>query len=161
MKRTSAITLVTVAFIGGAVGWLVQLGLAASGRPIIAVPLTLPLALAAIGVIVVLLARPIRNMTRGTAAAPVDPFFATRVVMLAKASAISGGLITGAGLGMLGYLLSRAVTPSIGSLAPPIAAIVGAATLLTCGLIAEYMCRIPPRDDEDDDDGDTPVRVQA
>ena len=160
MKRTSALSLVIVAVIGGAGGWLAQLGLAASGRPIIALPLTLPLALAAIGAIVVSLARPIRRMTHGGSKGPVDPFFATRVVMLAKASAISGALIAGVGLGMLGYLLGRAVTPGISSLAPPIAASVGAAALLVCGLIAEQMCRIPPRDDEDDDD-DTPVRVQA
>lgn len=161
MKRTSVASLLVTAVIGAAAAWMLQLGLAASGRAVLVPPVTLPLALAAIGAIVVSLAMPIRRMTHGSSKSPVDPFFATRVVMLAKASALSGALITGVGIGLLVHLLSRAVVPAVGSLAPSIAAIVGAAVLLACGLAAEYMCRIPPRDDEDDDDDEKPIRVQA
>ena len=161
MKRTTAVSLIVTGVIAAAGAWMLQLGLAASGRPVLVPPLTLPLALAAIGAIVVALAVPIRRMTRGSGQGPVDPFFATRVVMLAKASALSGALITGVALGWLVHLLTRSVVPATGSLAPSIAAIVGAAVLLVCGLVAEFMCRIPPRDDEDDDDEEKPIHARA
>ena len=161
MRRTSVVSLIVIGAVGAAGAWMLQLGLAASGRPVLVPPFTLPLALAAIGAIVVSLAVPIRRMTRGSMTSPVDPFFATRIVMLAKASALSGALLFGAALGLLIHLLTRAVGPAIGSLVPSIAAIVGAAVLHACGLVAEHMCRIPPRDDEDDDDHEKPNRVRG
>ena len=161
MRRTSVVSLIVIGVVAAAGAWMLQLGLAASGRPVLVPPFTLPLALGAIGAIVVSLAVPIRRMTRGSMTSPVDPFFATRIVMLAKASALSGALLSGVALGLLIHLLTRAVVPAIGSLAPSIAAIVGAAVLLACGLVAEHMCRIPPRDDEDDDDHDEPIRVRG
>ena len=161
MRRTSVVSLILIGVVAAAGAWMLQLGLAASGRPVLVPPFTLPLALGAIGAIVVSLAVPIRRMTRGSMTSPVDPFFATRIVMLAKASALSGALLSGVALGLLIHLLTRAVVPAIGSLAPSIAAIVGAAVLLACGLVAEHMCRIPPRDDEDDDDHDKPIRVRG
>lgn len=153
MKRTKVSTLLLLVAIGAVGAGLVQAVLASVGRPIIIPPFTLPVALAAIGVIVVLMAAPIRRMVRGTSSprGPVDPFYATRVVMLAKASALGGGLLTGGGVGLLVYLLSRSVAPGVGSLRLTIAAVIGAAVLLAGGLIAETMCRIPPDDDSDDD----------
>lgn len=162
MKRTRVTTLILLALVGALGAGLLQLGLAAAGRPTISPPITLPLALAAIGAIVVTLAVPIWRMTRGAGPArgPVDPFFATRVVMLAKASALSGALLTGGGVGVLVYLLTRSVTPGVGSTGAAVATIVGAAVLLTCGLVAEFMCRIPPTDDDEDDEDHRSVRVQ-
>lgn len=168
MKRTNVSTLLILAIIGAAGAGLVQAALATSGRPVVNPPVTLPLALAAIGAIVVILAMPIRRMTQGPPSrnanrlspGAVDPFYATRVVMLAKASALSGALLTGVGIGMLGYLLSRSVLPGTGALGATIGATAGAAVLLACGLVAEFMCRIPPEDDEDGDDGQKPIRVR-
>ena len=154
MKRTRVSTLVVLLVFGAGAGGLLQVALAAAGRPIVMLPVTLPLAFAAIGAIVVTLAVPIRKMTRGSSRGPVDPFYATRVVMLAKASSLSGALTTGAGLGMLVYLLSRSVMPGVGSVGAAVASIGGAAVLLVCGLIAEFMCRIPPSDDGEGDGND-------
>ena len=163
MTRTSSLSLVILGVLGAVVGAFTQVGLASAGRPILTAPLTLPLALAAIGILVVLLARPIRRMTRTRTSAigPVDPFYATRIVTLAKASALSGALLTGVGAGLLGYLLTRSVTPGVGSFSSTIAGLVGAGILLACGLVAEYMCRIPPDDDDDDDDDDKPIRARG
>ncbi len=162
MKRTSYSALLVIGVVGGAAAGLVQLGLATSGRPILVLPITLPLALAAIGAIVVVLAVPIRRMTGGRPGGPVDPFYATRVVMLAKASAIGGALVVGVGAGMLAYLLTRPVVPGVESIGSAVVAIVGAAALLACGLVAEHMCRIPPDDgdDDDDDDDQRPIRIR-
>ncbi|QNE48032.1 DUF3180 domain-containing protein [Glaciihabitans sp. INWT7] len=159
MKRTNAATLILLALIGGVGGGLVEAALAASGRPIVLPPLTLGIALLAIGVMVVVLALPIRRLTRGKASQPIDPFYSTRVLVLAKASALGGSLIAGFGAGVLVYLLSRSVVPGLGSVAQAIVTLVGAAGLLAGGLIAENMCTIPP-DDEDDDEGGRTVRVR-
>ena len=156
MKNTRLTTILIVATVGGVAGAFVQMALATNGRPIISLPLTLAIALAAIGALVITLALPIRRMTRGNTAPRVDPFYATRIVMLAKACVVTGSLIAGFGIGMLAYLLSRSVVP-VGSVAQAIATIVGAGVLLAGGLIAEHMCRIPPTDD--DDPGDGPVKA--
>ncbi|CAN5403859.1 hypothetical protein BH10ACT4_BH10ACT4_09070 [soil metagenome] len=159
MKRTNISTLVLLALIGGIGGGFLETLLASAGRPIVLPPVTLALALLAIGIMVVVLALPIRRLTRGKATQPIDPFYSTRVLVLAKASALSGSLVTGFGVGVLVYLLSRSVVPGVGSVGLAVATLVGAAALLAGGLVAEHMCTIPPRDD-DDDEGDRAVRVR-
>ncbi len=154
MKRTRVITMIAMAVGGVAIGALVQLALQANGRPIIGLPVTLAIAIAVIGGIVVSLAIPIRRMTRASSAPRVDPFFATRIAMLAKACAVTGSLIMGVGIGVLAYLLTRSVV-GVGSVTQAITTIVGAGVLLAGGLLAEHMCSIPPRDD--DEPGDGPV----
>lgn len=157
MKRTRVTTLIIVAVLGAAAGGIIEQALAANGRPIIALPITLGIALAVIGGIVVTMAMPIRRMTRATDAPRVDPFYATRIVMLAKACAISGALAVGVGIGVLVYLLTRSVI-GVGSVAQVIITIVGAGVLLAGGLLAEHMCRIPPEDD-DNEPGKDPVQA--
>ena len=148
MTRTKPLTLLLLAALGVAVLWFVEIALAASGRAVIIPPVTLAAALVLIGAIVVLMAVPVRRVARGDRTARVDPFYATRVVMLAKASALGGALLGGAGLGIVGYLLSRSVLPALGSVTMAVAAAVGAILLLVAGLVAEHMCAIPPDDDE-------------
>jgi hypothetical protein len=87
----------------------------------------------------------------------VDPFYATRVVMLAKACALTGALGVGVGVGVLAYLLTRSII-GVGSVAQAITTIVGAGVLLAGGLIAEHMCRTPPNDD-DNDSGREPAQA--
>lgn len=108
---------------------------------------------------VVVLALPIRRLTKGKASQPIDPFYSTRVLVLAKASALSGSLLTGFGAGVLIYLLSRSVVPGAGSVVQSVATLVGAACLLAGGLVAEHMCTVPPNDD-DDDQGNRAVQVR-
>lgn len=156
MKHTRVPTLLILAVIGGAAGALLEIALAASGRPIVSLPITLAIALPVIGGIVVTLAVPIRRMTRGNGKPRVDPFYATRIVMLAKASALTGALVAGFGIGVLSYLLTRSVV-GVGSVAQAIATIVGAGALLAAGLVAERMCTVPPHDE--DDPGSGPVKA--
>jgi hypothetical protein len=157
MKRTNIGVLVLLAAVGGVGGAFLETALTSGGRAIVLPPLTLALALAAIGGIVVSLAVPIRRLTRGKATAPVDPYYATRVLVLAKASALTGALLTGFGIGVTFYLSTRSIVAG-GSIVQALVTIVGAGVLLAGGLIAEYMCTIPPSDD-DDHDGKT-VRVE-
>ena len=152
VKRTTVVSLVVLAITGGIGGGFLETALAAAGSRILLPLLTLGLALLAIGIMVVVLALPIRRLTRGTASPPIDPYYSTRVLVLAKASALSGSLFTGFGVGVLVYLLSRSVEPGVGSVAQAVVALVGAAALLVGGLIAEHMCTIPPGNDDDPGD---------
>ncbi|MHB1173145.1 MAG: DUF3180 domain-containing protein [Lacisediminihabitans sp.] len=160
MKRTRVSTVILLAVLGGVGGALLETALAGAGRPILIPPATLPIALVAIGVLVIALALPIRRLTKGKAKAPINPFYATRVVMLAKASSLTGALLAGLGFGVVIYLLTRLAVPGAGSLGLAIAMFVGAGILLAAGLVAEYMCTIPP-DDQDDGPGTKLTRVRT
>jgi hypothetical protein len=150
VTRTKPLNLVLLAALGAAITWFLETALAASGRPIIIPPFTLAVALTLIGVIIVVMALPVRRVSRGVPNARIDPFYATRVVMLAKASSLSGALLGGGGLGIAAYLLSRSVIPGVGSVTMAFATALGAILLLVAGLIAEHMCTIPPEDDDTD-----------
>ena len=148
MTRTKPLHLFALAVLGGAALWFVETALAASGRPVLIPPFTLAVALLLIGVIIVVMAWPVRRVARGDRSKRVDPFYATRVVMLAKASSLGGALLAGGGLGIASYLLSRSVLPAVGSVTMGIATAAGAILLLVAGLVAEHWCAIPPDDDD-------------
>ncbi len=156
MKRTKVTTLIVLAVVGATVGALGELALQVSGRLILPLPITLAITLAVIGGILVTMAIPIRRMTRTASAPRVDPFYATRTVMLAKAGSVTGSLMVGVGIGVLAYLLTRSVV-GVGSVTQAIATIIGAGVLLAGGLLAEHMCSVPPGDD--DDPGNEPVKA--
>jgi Na+/melibiose symporter-like transporter len=148
VTRTKPLHLLVLAVFGAAVLWFVETALAASGQPVLIPPFTLAVALVLIGAIIVAMAWPVRRVARGDRTRRVDPFFAARVVLLAKASSLGGALLAGAGLGIAGYLLSRSVIPAVGSVTMGIATAVGAILLLAAGLVAEHWCTIPPDDDD-------------
>lgn len=147
MTRTKPLILVLLAVLGGGIAWFVETVMVASGQAVIVPPLTLGLALLLIGVIIVIMALPVRRVTRGEQKAHIDPFYATRVVVLAKASSLSGAILAGAGLGIIGFLITRSVVP-LGSVTVALTTAIGAIILLVAGLVAESMCAIPPADDE-------------
>ncbi|TFD72532.1 DUF3180 domain-containing protein [Cryobacterium fucosi] len=154
MKRTQPGTVVLLVLVGLVVGFLVEVTAAATGSPIVILPITLPIALVVIGVAVVALAWPIRQATHGKPGRRVDPFMAIRVAVLAKASAFSGALILGGGLGIVLYVLTRSVVPTVTSVWLAIGMAVGAALLLTGGLVAEHFCTLPPGDDDENEQGE-------
>jgi hypothetical protein len=120
----------------------------ATGNPVLIPPYTLAVALVLIGVLIVLMALPVFKVARRKENARIDPFYATRVVVLAKASSLCGALLAGGGLGIAGFLLTRSVVPGVGSVAMAFTTAAGAILLLVGGLVAEYMCTIPPEDDD-------------
>lgn len=154
MKRTGPIALVIAAVLGLAAGFLLDQILTATGRPTFAPAPTLPILLLALGVLVVALAVPIRRATRGTAKAVVNPFRAVRVAMLAKASSIVGAVLFGFGLGLVVFVTTRPVVPSLVSLGTVIATIVCGALLVAAALVAEHLCTIRKDDDDEQPGGD-------
>jgi hypothetical protein len=151
MTRTHATPLIGLGLAGGVFGFLLEVALAAGGMPLLVPPVSLPLTLVAIAIIVVGFAIPIYRTVHGKRISRIDPFQAMRVAVLAKASSLAGAILAGAGLGVLFYILSRSVLPGRDSTTLAIAATAGAVVLLAAGLIAERLCTLPPPSDEDAD----------
>lgn len=162
MRHTSPVLLLAVALLGGVAGFGLQTVLAAASMAKLRPEYTLPVSLVVIAILVVALAVPVRRAVRGRERRRVDPFYATRVVILAKASSIAGALLAGAGVGFLADLLLRGA-PTGDVLARILVSLGGAVLLLVGGLVAEFLCRVPPSDDDDDDDrrGGRPERVRS
>lgn len=152
MKPTRPTPLLVLSLVGLVLGFLTEITAAASGVPILVPPITLPLTLVVFAGIALVLAWPIRRATRGLGGR-VDPFRALRIVALAKASSLCGALLLGVGLGIVLFILTRSVVPTVTSLWLAIGTAIGAAILLTAGLVAERFCTLPPGDEDDDKTG--------
>lgn len=152
MKRTGAGLLLVSAALGVAAGFLLDQALTAGGRATFTPSVTLPIFLVLLGAVVIALALPIRRATKGTLKAPVNPFWALRIAMLAKASSIVGAVVTGLAGGLAIFLLTRPVPPSVGSMGAVIATAVCGAALVAAGLYAENLCTIR-KDDDDEQPG--------
>jgi hypothetical protein len=149
MKHTSPGLLVVLALFGALGGFGVQTALAALSMAKVRPEYTLTVSLVVIAALVIALAVPVRRAVHGPNRRPIDPFYATRVVVLAKACSIAGALLAGVGFGFVVELLLRGA-PTSDTLLRLVAALGGAVLLLVAGLVAEYLCRVPPRDDDDD-----------
>jgi hypothetical protein len=149
VRRTGAATLITLVVVGVAIGYLLELALVAAGASMLIPPISLSITLVAIGVIVVLLAIPIRRAVHSKVRVHVDPFRAMRIAVLAKACSLVGGLLTGTGIGVVVYVLTRPVPATTGSVWLSVVAAVSAVILMVGGLLAEFFCTLPPpKDDE-------------
>jgi hypothetical protein len=127
---------------------------ARQGRPVFIAPSSLVFTLPAIAILLFGFAWPIIRYRRELRAAAkaatkspkpikrVDPFYAVRVLVLAKASSISASAILGSQLGVLFYLLSRPAQAS-DALTRTIAAGIAALVLLVAALVIERFCRLP------------------
>lgn len=148
MTRTSPGILVLAFVAGVAAGFLVDQLLTGAGSATFTPTVALPVFLVALGVVVVSLAIPVRRSTRINGAR-VNPFWALRVAVLAKASSIVGALFGGFGAGLALFVFTRPVTPSLGSTGAVIATAVGGLVLVAAALVAENLCTI--RKDDDDE----------
>jgi MFS family permease len=149
MKRTRASILLACALTGGVITYLLELLAQSLGGNVVVPPLSLSLTVLALAIAVVLLAVPVRRWVTGKRKAPIDPFYALRVAVFAKASSLAGSLLLGATGGILIFLLGRPIP-----LPAPTGVLVGSeivasALLVAAGLIAEYLCTLPPQNPED------------
>lgn len=148
MTRTSPWTLLAIGIGGLVVGWLVELLLVSVGATIIVPPYPLAASLVVLAVAVVVVAVPVRRVARRIPGARVDPFYATRVVALAKATAIAAAGLAGLHGGALVFVATRPVIVD-DLLWRSIAGLAASAALLIAGIVAEGMCRIPPSDEQE------------
>jgi hypothetical protein len=155
VTRTRPLTLVVLVVLGAGAGLVLQSVLAALGQPKLRPEFTLAITLVLIAAAAVTLAVPVRRATRGNPAHRVDPFYATRVVVLAKASAIGGALLSGAGLGFVIELVLRSGDPGGDAFLRVFSVLGGGVALMIGGLVAEALCTVPK--DSGDDPGAGPV----
>lgn len=148
MTRTRPTTLLALVVVGLVGAYLLQLLLAATGQAKLRPEYSFALSLAFIAAIVITLAVPVRRATRSEHPRPIDPFYATRVVLLAKASSLTGALLAGAGAGLVLELLSRSGGLDSAALLRTLAMLAAAIVLLVAGLVAEWFCTVPPSDDD-------------
>lgn len=156
MKRTGAGILIATAAIAVAGGFLVNQLLTATGRATFTPLITLPVLLVALGAIVVALAIPVWRASRGHTRAPINPFRAVRIAMLAKASSLLGAASVGFSGGLVVFLLTRPVVPPLGSMATQLATLVAGLLLVAAGLVAEHLCTIRKDDDDEQPGGVDP-----
>lgn len=150
MRRTRPTSLIGLGVLGLVVGFLGELAASGTGLAVFVPPLTLPITLVAVAIIVVAFAIPIRRAVRGSSSRRIDPFQAMRIVVFAKACSLSGALLTGAGAGILTYILTRDVLPASNAVLLTALGTAGAVILLVAGLVAEFFCTLPPDDNDDD-----------
>lgn len=144
MKTTSALVLAVTALAMVAVGWGLEWLVVSRGFAAVIPPATWSAALAIIGLALVGLAWPIRKRVRLAKRGPApDPFYSTRVVVLAQASSRAGAGLAGAAAGILVFLLGRPVLAS-SSVGLTAWALIGAIVLVVGALVAERWCTLPP-----------------
>ncbi len=149
MKRTRPTVLLGLALAAGVAAYLLELLGQSLGANVIVPPLSLTLTLVAIGIAVILLAIPVRRSVTGKRKARLDPFYALRVAVFAKASSLAGSLFAGAAVGIVLFLFGRPITPSVTMSTVAISEIVAGVFLVAAGLIAEHLCVLPPDDPQD------------
>ena len=148
MRRTHPSAVIAFTLAGLVLGYLGDLATVSGGGKAIVPPLSLPVTLTGVAIMVVALAWPIRRAVKGKTTKHLDPFRAMRTAVLAKACSLSGALVLGFGIGITLFLVTRSVLPSAETVWLALATAIGAALLLAGGLIAEHFCTLPPDDTE-------------
>jgi len=147
MQRTRVRTLLLVAVVAAAVGWLVVRALGSRGIELPQVPWLMVAVLVLIAAVVLAMGWSVRQYLRGKHPT-LDPLRAARTAVLAKASCYTGALLAGwyaaqvvDVLGDLGIEAQRDRALSAGL------AVLGAVVLAVVGLVVEWICRVPPPED--------------
>ena len=151
MKPTRVSTLVIIAVVCAAAGWLLLRAVYAKLPPL---PWTGVPALVIAAVAEAWMGRDIKARIAGRPGSkPVQPLFASRMVALARASSVAAAIIAGLAAGSAFYLAGslNASTPRQDALTAVITFV--AAIVLACAaLYLEYCCRVPgnPEDPQPD-----------
>jgi Protein of unknown function (DUF3180) len=142
MKPTRVSTLVIIAVVCAAAGWLLLRAVYTKLPPL---PWTGVPALLIAAAAEAWMGRDIKGRIAGRPGSkPVEPLFASRMVALAKASSVAAAIIAGFAAGFAFYLAGslNASTPRQDALTAVITFV--AAILLACAaLYLEYSCRVP------------------
>ena len=151
MKPTKIMTLVGWAVSATTAGYLLPKLLVNSGGAIPISPWNIIITLPLIGIVLIVVAIPMFKyrkalISRAKDAAkprpmPMNPFFAVRLVLLAKAISISGAIFSGWHLGVVWLQLTSPVVPS--STLQNVLGLIGALLMTICAIIVERICRIP------------------
>lgn len=154
MKPTKILNLIVATAVAAISTYLLIRFAVGAGFKVPVSGLNLILTLPIIGAIVLILAIPIiryRRSLRDLTKAPVgsasprpkrvDPFYAVRVLLLAKATTIAGSLFAGWHLGAVAVQGSQPVIAD--SIWMNVAGLAGSVLMAIAGLITERICKIP------------------
>jgi Protein of unknown function (DUF3180) len=114
-------------------------------------PWTTALGTLILGAGVIAAGLPVRRWVAGRRERPLDPLLAARTVVLAKAAAYGGALLTGWYAGQALILLPDLVEVRRTRLVVAGICTLTAIALAGCGLLVQRWCRVPPSDDDGDD----------
>lgn len=150
MKPTKVLTLLGWVVPAATAGFLYSKLNVANGGQVPVAPLNLILTFLAISVILAIFAAPMfryrkelaeqRKNPAARRPKRLNPFYAVRLVVLAKATAIAGALFAGWQLGVIWLQISSPVTP--GSIWQNVAALVCSIIMVIVALVIERICRI-------------------
>jgi membrane protease YdiL (CAAX protease family) len=153
MKSTKLSTLLLVTASTSVGSFFIVRLLVSNGNPLPVSPINLLITLVAIGLVILALGFPIWNyknsVKKSSATKRVDPFYAVRVLLLAKASSIAGSIFLGWHIGAVITQWISLVTVA-GALVQNIAGLIASFTLVVASVITENICRLP--DDSDSTD---------
>lgn len=135
---------------GAVAGLLIQLIRSARGSAPFVPPISLALSLLVLAGVLLGLGIALRRAVTRRSGRQVNPFAAVRLLAAARAGQLAGALLGGFGGGLALQLLTRSVMPSAQTWAPMLFAVFAGLLLVASGLITEALCRVPPRDPEDD-----------
>jgi len=136
-------TLLVLVGLGAAVSWIVLRLWTTTGHTLAMAswPGLLLLGVMALGVY--LAGLPVRRSLRGTAATPLRPLHAARVLVLAQAAALSGAAVVGWYAAQLLLVLPDVDVESQRGRLLPLGALCAGGVLLACsGLLVQRMCRL-------------------
>lgn len=153
-ERGSPAALAAAAAVGAAVGLLVQFVLSNRGHAPLVPPLSLPLTLGLLAVVLLVFALRLRRaLKKGPGA--VNPFHAVRLLVASRAAQLVGSLLGGFGGGLALSLIGRSVPAPTASWLPMLLTLIAGAVLTASALFSEHCCRVPPGDDDAElDDAD-------
>jgi hypothetical protein len=156
MKPTKLSFLALLALIFSVLGYFISALLVGRGFSVPVSPLNLLITLGAIGIVLLALSIPIwryrgalkENAT--TRPKRVDPFYAVRVLLLAKASAIAGALFAGWHIGVVGFQLLSPVVVQVMVLQNALGFFASFALVVSAS-VTEQICRLPNEPTPDPD----------
>ncbi len=138
-------TLLAVATVGFAIGWLLLTAGAAVDWALLSPPITLIGVTALLAVGTLAAAWPLRQWNLGNRVNPINPLRAARTVALAKAAGLTGAATTGLWVASAAFVLPRlGFDEQSERFVGAIAAIAVSVALVIAGVVAERWCRIPP-----------------
>ena len=147
MKPARVSSALLTALVTAGLGWFVLDLWSRQGGRLLPLPWFAAVAIAIVAGVVLVLGWEVRRSVRGQRRAPLDPLFAARVVVLAKAAVFGGAVLAGwyAAQGLVtlsnvsGLRRDRLVVAGVTALA--------AVLLAVAGLVAQRWCRLPDDDD--------------
>lgn len=154
MKPTKIWSLLVATFVAGAITFVAVKALIANGGAVPVAPNNLLISIPSIAVIELLAAIPVfryrrelgKYITTGKRPKRIDPFYAVRVLALAKATGISGALFAGFALSLVILQATLPVIPD--SISLNALALIESIVLIVVAILIERACKLP-EDSED------------